>query len=110
MVSKLGYAGKPDTWAAPMLYDIKTGSFPISTGLQLAAYEMLIQENFPGTPKLSRRGVQLSKEGKYTIRTGVNVPRLNEFVSFDDPRWMTWWISCLNVYRSGLMKIEEVES
>lgn len=116
LVSMLGFAGKPDTWGTCgtdrptwLLPDVKSGQRPATVGIQLAAYDMLIHENYPGTPALSRRAIQLHKTGKYTVHTGVNLPG-HGFVDFNHSKWEHLWLSCLNIYRSGLMKIEEVEA
>lgn len=115
LASRFGFAGKPDTKGAagaghePMVLDVKSGQRPAWVGLQLAGYDMLIQENFSGTPKLKRRAVQLQADERYTVHTGVNIPG-NGFVPFDDSRCEVWWASALNVYKSGLMKVQEKES
>lgn len=112
MASRFGFAGKPDTWGAagaahdPMLLDCKTGSRPLWVAVQLAGYDMLIRENFPGTPRMKRRAVQLQADGRYTVHSGVNIPG-NGFMPFDDSRWDNLWNASLVVYSSGLLKVAD---
>lgn len=113
LASRFGFAGKPDAFGmvgdSLILPDVKTGSRPEWVGVQLAGYTMLVRENFPeyADRPIKRRAIQLTEDGKHKIHTGVNLKR-HGFVPFDDSRWDQWWNSCLNVYLSGLMKIEEV--
>jgi len=72
------FAGTPDQIGmmnnVPAVIDIKTGKISKSTGLQLAAYEMLINTNSMKKVladefwvRLKRFTVQLNKDGKYKL-------------------------------------------
>lgn len=109
LASAYGFAGKPDTFGRlagghRAVLDCKSGSRPVWVLLQLAAYEMLIQENFPDVGPLKKRAVQLLSDGTYKVHTGVTVPG-HGFVQFDDPRCRDWFVSALNIHRSGIFKV-----
>lgn len=111
LMSKYGFAGKPDTFGrlpdgSVVLIDLKSGVAPKWVAVQLAAYEMLIRENVQDVLKIKRRSVQLQADGRYKIFTGVTVPG-HGFIPFDDGRFDAFWNSALNIYRSGLLKIED---
>lgn len=91
---RLGYAGTPDDWGMAMdrdtgedklrLVDFKSGGMPKTIGIQMAAYDKLLQVEL-GIVVESRWGVQLFADETYKIHP------------YDQTRWPGAWQSCLNV-------------
>lgn len=100
------YAGIPDRIAVinhkNWLIDIKTGQHELWHGLQLAAYEMGINNTFD-IPIDKRRVVHLKANGKYSI-----CDKDKRVGAYDDSIWKTMWTALLQsrVYKQQYAKIK----
>jgi hypothetical protein len=111
-----GYGGRFDflAWSSRkknQIWDIKSGTYPVMTIVQMCAYEDLmrrglpIDEDHPGLDWMKERvtsgepfercGLRLEKTGKFTAY--YECPRGR---SYQDPMWMAAWRSCLFLYKN----------
>lgn len=109
-----GLGGKLDfcAWAPStnQIWDIKSGTWPVLTVVQICGYEYIAARGLPidpdhpgldwlldvvksGSP-FERCGLQIEKTGKFTAHYQT---RLGE--SFNSPKWMTVWKSALALHK-----------
>lgn len=114
MVMPGSHAGTFDfrAWTTEdQIWDIKSGTWPTLTVVQICAYEDLarrgvpIHEDHPGLPWL----VELVRSGRPLKRCGLRLEKTGRFTayyecprgrSYDDPMWMNVWRSALYLYNT----------
>lgn len=108
-----GYGGTPDflayTGKRDQLWDLKSGTFPVMTVVQLCGYEDLARCGKPVNPAHPGLGWLLSlvNSGRPIERCGLRLEKTGRFTayyecpkgrSYQDPMWMSAWRSALCLY------------